>query len=189
MQLSKDQQEVIEAEIDNKLLLAGPGTGKTVTIIGFIKYLIEKLKIEPTSIFVITFTRSTAKELKEKIKKELSGGIKSPDVSTLHSFALRQLMKNTKRTTNLPVNFKIANDFEERYIVLEDIKRLMRVKRIDDVENLFNRLSADWETLNADTNDWEITFENPEFLGAWQEHRNVYGYLLRAELVYQLKKY
>jgi DNA helicase-2/ATP-dependent DNA helicase PcrA len=49
-------------------------------------------------------------------------------------------------------------------------------------------LSADWETLNADKSDWESEYPDPQFLGAWRKHREIYGYMLRSELVYQLKK-
>jgi len=49
-------------------------------------------------------------------------------------------------------------------------------------------LSADWQTLDADEVDWESKFEDPAFLGAWQKHRQIYGYTLRSELVYQLKR-
>ena len=49
-------------------------------------------------------------------------------------------------------------------------------------------MSADWQSLKADEVDWDQRFPEPKFLGAWREHREVYGYLLRAELVYQLKR-
>ena len=42
--------------------------------------------------------------------------------------------------------------------------------------------------LAPDEDNWEQRFPNPEFLGAWREHREIYGYVLRAELVYQLKR-
>ncbi|HWP31770.1 MAG TPA: ATP-dependent helicase [Fimbriimonadales bacterium] len=55
-------------------------------------------------------------------------------------------------------------------------------------QKLLNELSSDWQKLTADTPGWELRFPNPKFLGTWKEHREVYGYTLRAELVYQLKR-
>ncbi|MCL6508905.1 MAG: ATP-dependent helicase, partial [Bryobacteraceae bacterium] len=75
-----------------------------------------------------------------------------------------------------------------RHIILEDLKALLNLNRIDDAHRLLNELSADWQRLTADEADWDRRFPNPAFLGAWREHREIYGYVLRAELVYQLKR-
>ena len=48
------------------------------------------------------------------------------------------------------------------------------------------RLADDWDTLHVDGTGWEEGFPDPQFLGAWRRHRQVYGYTLRRELVYQL---
>lgn len=187
MALTEEQAKPIESGPHNKIILAGPGTGKSFTILGYIKYLIGK-GVEPETILVITFTRAATNELKQKIRKDLGDEADLPRVFTLHGFALRQLMKNSKHIASLPKEFSIANDFEERYIIMEDIKTLISAGKIKEVKTLFNRLSANWETLNIEKSDWQYSFDNPAFLGAWQEHRDIYGYLLRSELVYQLKK-
>jgi DNA helicase II / ATP-dependent DNA helicase PcrA len=188
MGLTKEQSIPIETEVSNKIILAGPGTGKSFTILGYINHLIGTKKVDPQTILVITFTRAATNELKQKIRKELGDEAELPRVFTLHGFALRQLMRNSKDIASLPKEFSIANDFEERYLIMEDIKALIKAEKIKEVKRLFNLLSANWETLNIEKGDWEYSFENPAFLGAWQEHRSIYGYLLRSELVYQLKK-
>jgi DNA helicase-2/ATP-dependent DNA helicase PcrA len=101
---------------------------------------------------------------------------------------LRQVIKNSKEVDFLPSDFVVADDFDERHIIMEDIKRMLGDLKIKDVKELFNRLSANWENLTADRQDWVQSFANPRFIGAWQQHRKVYGYALRAELVYQFKK-
>jgi DNA helicase II / ATP-dependent DNA helicase PcrA len=55
------------------------------------------------------------------------------------------------------------------------------------VRQEFGNLASDWETLRADEDEWERRHPNPRFLGAWRRHREIYGYTLRAELVYALK--
>ncbi len=189
MALTEEQKAAIISEnSEHKILLAGPGTGKSYTILGYIVHLIREKKVDPKSILLITFTRAATNELKQKVRKELGEDAELPRVSTLHGFALRQLMRNSDKIKALPEGFSIANDFEERYLIMEDIKTLIGAKKIKEVRRLFNLLSANWETLNIERSDWEVNFDNPEFLGAWQEHRNIYGYMLRSELVYQLKK-
>ncbi len=111
-----------------------------------------------------------------------------PQISTLHSFALRQILFNSSRVDTLPRPVRIADDWEERFIIQEDLKRILKLKKIDDVQALINQLSTDWETLRIDEASWEKQFPNPAFLGAWRGHTEAYGETLRAELVYQLKK-
>ena len=48
-------------------VLAGPGSGKTLTIVNRIKYLIEECQVRPEEILVVTFTRFAAAEMKERL--------------------------------------------------------------------------------------------------------------------------
>ena len=165
-------------------LLAGPGTGKTLTLTRRICFLVTERNIPAENILALTFTRAAARELRQRVTNEL-GEDQSPRISTLHSFALRQLLKNAMRIKELPQPLRIADDWEERNIVLTDLKALLELPRIKDARDLLNELSADWQSLKE---DWENRFPDPAFLGAWREHRKIYGYTLRSELVYQLKK-
>ena len=64
-----------------------------------------------------------------------------------------------------------------------------RPSKVTEAADLLQQLSADWEQLTyEDTEEYRRRFPNPQFLGAWQEHRGIFGYTLRAELVYQLKR-
>lgn len=168
-------------------LLAGPGTGKTLTLARRVCFLVSKQGVSPRCILAVTFTRAAARELRQRVEREL-GGEQCPYISTLHSFALRQLLRNAALITDLPQPLRIADDWEERNIILEDLKILLNLQRINEIRDLMNELSADWQSLMADEADWEKRFPNPRFLGAWREHRQIYGYTLRSELVYQLKK-
>lgn len=185
--LLEDQKKAAGHMGDHARLLAGPGTGKTLTLTRRICFLVEDKKVSPDTILAFTFTRAAAHELGQRVAAEL-GREKSPRISTLHSFALRQLLRNEAIITALPKPLRIADDWEERNIVLEDLKSLLELDRIRDANNLLNELSADWQSLTADESDWEERFPNAQFLGAWREHRRIYGYTLRSELVYQLKK-
>lgn len=48
-------------------MLAGPGSGKTLTIVNRIKYLIERYEVRPEEILVVTFTRFAAAEMKSRL--------------------------------------------------------------------------------------------------------------------------
>lgn len=176
-------------------LLAGPGTGKTWAMTQRAIRLVQNHDVLPPSILVLTFTRAAAQELRGRLRDAFGAGRPLPRVATLHSYALRQLLLNADRLDSLPMPLRIADDWEERHIVLEDVRRLQNEQAgaaahfdIGDIRAKFQDLSADWETLNADREDWERTYPDPAFLAAWHRHRALYGYTLRSELVYQLKR-
>lgn len=170
-------------------LLAGPGTGKTRTLTRRVLALVLSHGIESGEILALTFTRVAAFQLREKLKEILEPlNMEVPRVSTLHSFALRQLLRNANRIEALPSPLRIADDWEERFIIQEDLKAVLERSHIREIQDLFQRLSADWETLMRDQPTWEEMFPDAAFLGAWRDHRRIYGYTLRAELVYQLRR-
>ena len=185
--LLKEQRDAASHTGTHARLLAGPGTGKTLTLTRRISYLIDVMGHAPDTVLAITFTRAAAGELRQRVADVL-GSDRSPRISTLHSFALRQLLKNGNSITELPQPLRIADDWEERNVVLPDLKALCKFSRVRDSQELLNQLSADWQSLTADEDDWDKSFPDPAFLGAWEEHRRIFGYTLRSELVYQLKK-
>ena len=184
--LSPEQEAAAKHTGAHGRLLAGPGTGKTRTITGRIAYLIEEQHVPAREILALTFTRAAVSELKNRVAVLLEEQA-VPHVSTLHSFALRSILRAGAGNL-LPSPIRIADDYEERWIIEEDIKRILNLDRVDQARDLIARLSADWETLAADAHNWEQRFPDSQFLGAWREHRTIYGYTLRAELVYQLKR-
>ena len=110
-------------------LLAAPGTGKTYVIARRVLFLIEEQGVEPSSIVVLTFTRAAASELRERVANEV-GNERLPRISTLHSFALRQLLRNAQKIDWCPQPLRIADDWEERHIIQEDIKRPLYVDAV-----------------------------------------------------------
>lgn len=184
-----DQIEAIDHIGQHARLLAGPGTGKTKTITQRVLSLVLKSNVDPESILLLTFTRLAAAQLRDEIKKVLEPQNKSlPQISTLHSFALKQILHNSNRVDALPSPIRIADNWEERHIIQEDLKKVLNLKDIGDVQGLIHQLSTDWETLRIDEVGWEQQFPNAAFLGAWRNHKSQYGETLRAELVYQLKR-
>lgn len=65
-----DQQRtaVITDEYSN-LIVAGAGSGKTLTILGKVQYLIEQKNIDPADILLLSFTKKTVEELNERLTK------------------------------------------------------------------------------------------------------------------------
>jgi ATP-dependent DNA helicase UvrD/PcrA len=186
--LLPEQKDAASHVPTNGRLLAGPGTGKTLTLRARVAFLILKQGLDPKDITALTFTRAAAAELRQRVDKALEGKVAGrPRIATLHSFALKVLLRNADLLDALPKPLRIADDWEERNIIQEDVGELLDAK-ISEVQAHLRALSADWDTLRADDEQPNPLQADPRFVGAWQEHRKLYGYTLRSELVYQLKR-
>ena len=71
MEFNKSQLLAIEHKDGPMLVLAGPGSGKTATLVERTKNLITKHGVSPSNILVITFTKAAANEMKLRFEKEM----------------------------------------------------------------------------------------------------------------------
>ena len=67
MAMNEEQKKAVTFGNGPCLVLAGPGSGKTLTIVNRIKYLIEEYKVRPEEILVVTFTRFASAEMKSRL--------------------------------------------------------------------------------------------------------------------------
>ncbi|MFM0179087.1 MULTISPECIES: UvrD-helicase domain-containing protein [Paraburkholderia] len=90
---SPDQKSAAEAPERFVNVVAGPGTGKTTTLVHRVKYLIEQQNVDPSRILVLTFTNKAAFELVERLR--VAGIQRAADVwaGTFHAFGLEFLRK------------------------------------------------------------------------------------------------
>ena len=87
LRLDQAQQQVVDHESGPLLVLAGPGTGKTTTIVAAVADRIERRGIAPERILVLTFSRKAAAELRERITARLRRTTREPLAVTFHSYA------------------------------------------------------------------------------------------------------
>ena len=86
------QEEIIQAPVDQySFVNAGPGTGKTYTLMKKITYMIDDLEVDPEAVLVLCFTNAAVNEIKARIKKyaedEGDRTFINVDVRTFHSFS------------------------------------------------------------------------------------------------------
>ncbi len=79
-----DEQKKVVLEDGDLAVIAGPGTGKTYTLIRKLKYLLEEKAHPPEKILILTYSVRTSQELKSRLKKEDLNSIK---VDTFHGLA------------------------------------------------------------------------------------------------------
>ncbi|MGA8995813.1 MAG: UvrD-helicase domain-containing protein, partial [Nocardioidaceae bacterium] len=85
--LDPAQRTVVEHPGGPLLVLAGPGTGKTTTLVEAVVDRIERRGAQPDSVLVLTFGRKAAEQLRDRVTGRLGRTLASPLASTFHSFA------------------------------------------------------------------------------------------------------
>lgn len=85
MKLNPSQQQAVLHKDGPMLVLAGPGSGKTLVITERTKHLIQEYKIPEDNILVITFTRAAAQEMKERFLKGMGKNQTRVNFGTFHA--------------------------------------------------------------------------------------------------------
>jgi DNA helicase-2/ATP-dependent DNA helicase PcrA len=133
--LNQAQQEAVGHKDGPMLVLAGPGSGKTLVITERTKYLINKHKISEGNILVITFTRAASKEMKDRFLKTMKRSKTAVNFGTFHSVFFTIL----KYAYNLSVNNIIKDD--ERINCIKSIINKMGISYDDEKEFIAEILS------------------------------------------------
>ena len=92
--LDEQQRRVVEHAGGPLLVLAGPGTGKTTTIVEAVVDRIENRGADPERVLVLTFSRKAAGELRERITGRLHRTTRTPLALTFHSYAYALLRRD-----------------------------------------------------------------------------------------------
>ncbi|MDF9716606.1 ATP-dependent helicase [Nocardioides sp. ChNu-153] len=85
--LDAHQQRVVDHPGGPLLVLAGPGTGKTTTLVEAIVDRVENRGADPSSVLALTFSRKAAEQLRDRVTARLGRTTEAALCSTVHSFA------------------------------------------------------------------------------------------------------
>ncbi|MDA8586530.1 UvrD-helicase domain-containing protein [Rhodobacteraceae bacterium] len=141
--LNEEQKLAAEHEGKALLLKAGPGTGKTQTLVGRLSVLNNR-SVEPESILLLTFSNKAAGEMTDRAMFAWPEAAGSAWIGTFHSFGL-DLLRRFHDRANLPPDPRLI-DATEAIALLEDEFPRLRLKHFNDVwdptDNLRSILSA-----------------------------------------------
>ncbi len=130
--LDKYQLKAVKTKRKNVLVLAGAGSGKSLTIIKRIQYLIHTLKVDPKTILCISFTNAAVNSL----KKDLSE--KNVDVMTFHKLALKIVGRKKDILTEDLLKDVIITSFDNDTLLgLYEVNKTDMVYLIETFINLF----------------------------------------------------
>lgn len=174
-----EQRAVISHDMSrNGRVLAGPGTGKSTTVIEMLR---QNTGGGGGPGKLLTFTRSATAELNEKLAPH-PVGVERP--STVHSFAITTLLANPG-TSGLPEPIRIADDWEWKKLIREHLKMLVNCG-VRDIDRARTELASNWQSL-APIDEPQLPEDiRNRFAGIWESHRVVLGYSLLAELPFRL---
>ena len=121
--LNDRQKEAVLYGDGPLLILAGAGSGKTSVLTKRVAYLIKERNISPKNIVAITFTNKAAKEMKERIIKEVGKEGYDIQISTFHSFGLRIIKENYEKL-GYEKNFTIIDSDDSLTVVKKILKEM-----------------------------------------------------------------
>ena len=141
MSFNQAQQEAVSHNEGPCLVLAGPGSGKTLTIVGRIQKLIQTYHVSPEEILVITFTKYAAVEMKNRFFSAMKGTRPAVTFGTFHGiyygilkwayrFGPENILSEEEKRQMLLliVNRKEIDEFEEEDFLKEIISEIGIVK-------------------------------------------------------------
>ncbi|MCW2778762.1 MAG: putative ATP-dependent helicase [Frankiales bacterium] len=91
--LDAAQQRVVDHASGPLLVLAGPGTGKTTTLVEAVVDRVERRGLPAEQVLVLTFSRKAAQELRERITGRLGRTTRGPVAMTFHGYAYALLRR------------------------------------------------------------------------------------------------
>lgn len=128
--LNPEQADAVATTEGALLVLAGAGTGKTRVLTTRITHILGERKAFPSQILAVTFTNKAAREMRDRIEKQLEGTSDGLWLGTFHAIAAKILRRHAE-CVGLTRDFQII-DMEDQARL---IKQLLRDFNIDDKKN------------------------------------------------------
>jgi DNA helicase-2/ATP-dependent DNA helicase PcrA len=172
--LNEDQIEAITSTEGPLLIIAGPGTGKTLTLAARTVYLLLTGKAEPDEIILTTFTEKAAFELRDRVnqlakKLNYSGHINRIKVGTVHSLCNKYIMKYLP-STPLKKGYVVLDEMTQIFFIYENLDEIVpkinglylgkwqnKWHAIEEIVRYFNKITEeliDQKILKASDNEF-----------------------------------
>lgn len=184
--MNEKQLEAVKS-LENTLVVAGAGSGKTFTIVNKIKYLLDNNICKENELLIISFTNESVNDLKRKIDYNL-------DIMTFHKLAITLI--------NNP-DMKISNEYYLKFIINEYfnsygkynkkqnklIKRILQEMDIDNLKKLIftfiNLYKSNYNDINYLLNLYQKShFINKIYFKIILEIYHIYNQELKASNLY-----
>jgi DNA helicase-2/ATP-dependent DNA helicase PcrA len=133
-----DSQEAAARSVGRPVLVdAGPGTGKTATLVRRIEYLLSELRAEPENMLVLTFSNDAAAELEERVALKFGSSVAARiRISTFHGFGLA-FLQHHGQLQELDASVCVLDEAGQAELVTEilgttDCAKILKLSRPDE---------------------------------------------------------
>ena len=122
------------------LIIAGPGSGKTRTLVERVLYLLNDMGAEPKNILLATFTEKASRELITRVSENIEKNINFSEmyVGTIHSICLRIIDENIEKSF-LKKTYKVLDDTDQKFFIYKNMKNF---EKIEGFEKFFTGMNA-----------------------------------------------
>lgn len=197
---NQEQLDAISSDKNKICVYAGPGTGKTKTLVGRYVYLINELNVDPKNILCLTFTRKAAEEMSHKISSVCKDNM-SKYIGTIHGLG-NKILKQEVYHLSFPNNYSILDDdmmdsilydifnslkinWKERGITFADAKEFFSLAKADKPDRyiacLLDRNKA-FEVKNRGDSEKESILRN--VFETYLSYQTINAYLDYSDLVH-----
>ena len=141
--LNEKQLEAVNTTEGPVVVVAGPGTGKTKTLIERVVNILVNKKVDANRIMLTTFTNKAAKELEIRINEKLKELNENIDISdmylgTMHSIWTRLIEENISYSNFFDGFTLMSGNYEQHFFIFS---RLKEYRNLKDYQSFFNNLS------------------------------------------------
>lgn len=124
--LNKEQKEAVDTIDGPVMIIAGPGTGKTLTLTMRIANVLKRTDTDPQAVLALTFTESGAKAMRERLTEIIGPTAYYVNIYTFHSFCT-----------------DVIKEFSEIFLISEDTTPLSDLERIQLFREIIDKEKLD----------------------------------------------
>ena len=186
--LNEQQRKAIVGDNPNGCVVAGPGTGKSRTLLGKALRLIEEEGVPPGNLRIVNFTNAGIHDLQRTVKSDASyAAIDPKTIRTFHSLALSALRR--VEAASVPRPLVILDDWEERFFIDEFTKFKLDLRDIRDARRIRSDYDARWCIAREEIDDWLSEGSRRSFESIYAAMKDVLGLTTRGELTFLWWRY
>jgi DNA helicase-2/ATP-dependent DNA helicase PcrA len=142
-ELNERQKEAVYEEHARICVIAGPGCGKTKTLVSRLIYLLSSQKAQPQNILVLTFAKKAIKEIKKRVFSHITDiPQKSLHIYNFHSFCFHVLNKHS-HLLGFPDNkFPVYDRHEQETIIRKILYQDDREAEKKEINTILSYISS-----------------------------------------------